>query len=135
VRHVCLVGCGKSKLDESALAQDLYTGALFRKSRAYAEQFCDDWGILSAKHGLVLPGERIGPYNVAMCDLSPERRARWCDDTYWQILRQWGRERQFTVLAGEPYLCATAGLAAVYPMRGMGIGERLRWLTRALGKL
>jgi len=35
---ICLVGCGKSKLDRAAPAKDLYTGSLFRAARAFAEQ-------------------------------------------------------------------------------------------------
>jgi hypothetical protein len=131
--NICLVGCGKSKLDEPSQAQDLYTGSLFRKASAYAnlKQF-DSWGILSAKHGLLMPWDVIAPYNVAMSDLSPMKRAAWCRDTNRQIVGRWGDESTFTVLAGKPYLCALEGLTTWLPLEGMGIGERLHWLTVAI---
>lgn len=66
-----IVPCGKSKIwnrDPShgpAKAQDAYIGAPFRINRAYAEQFGDEWIVLSAKYGFVHPGfELPGPYEV-----------------------------------------------------------------------
>ena len=53
VRRYALVGCGKSKLDRSAPARDLYTGLLFKAALAVAEaEFGEDVWILSAKHDL-----------------------------------------------------------------------------------
>ncbi len=74
----------------------------------------------------------IGPYDVTVCRLSPKRRAAWCENTFQQIVQRWGVSPLYTVLAGEPYLCATAGLNAVYPLKGLQIGERLRWLNKEL---
>lgn len=127
-----LVGCGKSKLGYAAEACELYTGALFQKSRAYVERYCDEWGILSAKYGLILPSTQIPPYNVTLTRMERGKRMRWCETTFQAIVEQWGVKASYTVLAGEPYLCATAGLDAVYPLAGLGIGERLRWLNKAL---
>ena len=130
--NVCLIGCVRTKLSHAAEACDLYISPLFKKSRAYAELNCDEWGILSAKHGLVLPGEKIGPYDVRLDRLSRDRRQVWCEETFQQIVKQWGTGATYTILAGAPYLCATAGLDAIYPLEGLQIGERLRWLNEQL---
>lgn len=130
--NVCLIGCVQVKLPRAAAACDLYISPLFKKSRAYAELNCDDWGILSAKYGLVLPGEKIGPYDVRLDRLSRARRQAWCASTFNQIVSRWGTNTTFTVLAGKPYLCATDGLDAIYPLEGLQIGERLRWLNQQI---
>src|SRR5690606_13413659 len=54
-RTIALVSCVSSKEPHAAPARDLYTSALFRKARAYAERNADAWYILSAKYGLVDP--------------------------------------------------------------------------------
>ena len=113
-------------------ARDLYTSTTFRKASAYARQTSDVWYVLSAKHGLVLPGEKIGPYDVRLDRLSRDRRQVWCEETFQQIVKQWGTGATYTILAGAPYLCATAGLDAIYPLEGLQIGERLRWLNEQL---
>lgn len=63
---VVLVSCGKTKTDTAAPARDLYTGDLFRKSRAYAERVGDRWYVLSAKHRLVHPDKVLEPYEQRM---------------------------------------------------------------------
>ena len=72
-RPVYLVGCGKSKLDHPAPARHIYTGSLFQKALEYAEmkalrEGADIW-ILSAKHGLLSPGDIIDPYDLALTSL------------------------------------------------------------------
>ncbi len=129
---VCLIACSKTKLDHEAEAQHLYASPLFQKSRAYAEKYFDAWGILSAKHGLLLPGDVIKPYDVTFKDLSKKERERWCELTKMDIVGEFGLDDHYTVLAGEAYLCATQGLKASYPLAGLQVGERLQWLNEAL---
>lgn len=58
---ITLVGCVKSKLKTPAKARDLYTSSYFAKMRDYAERVAGRWFILSAKHGLVSPDQRLTP--------------------------------------------------------------------------
>ncbi len=74
---VALVSCGKSKQDQPAPAKDLYTGDLFRKSRAYAEVIADRWYVLSAKHRLVHPDTVLEPYDMRMSDRPLWDRQHW----------------------------------------------------------
>lgn len=79
-RRVGLVGCVKAKTSRAAPAGELYTSTLFEGRRSHVESTCDEWWILSAKHGLVHPDEVLAPYDLAMKDLGrPERRA-WAAD-------------------------------------------------------
>jgi hypothetical protein len=130
--NVCLIACAKTKLNHATEAKSLYASPLFQKSRAYAEKYFDAWGILSAKHGLVLPNQIIGPYDVTLKSMNRVERKRWCDLTYAEIVARWGIDAEYTVLAGAPYLCAVAGLKIEEPLRGLQVGERLQWLNEAL---
>lgn len=72
-----LIPCGKRKREKSAPAKDLYTSALFKRHRAYAESLGAPWFILSAKHGLLHPDELVEPYNVTMNKMPKSAREDW----------------------------------------------------------
>lgn len=76
-RDVVLVGCVKSKLDRPAPARELYTSALFRKQRAYAEATGVPWFVLSAEYGLVEPARVIEPYELHLASTSRAYRTEW----------------------------------------------------------
>lgn len=66
-----IVPCGQAKIWDrhpqlgSVSARDAYTGPPFKVNRQYAEQFAEEWVILSAKYGFIPPDYEIpGPYNV-----------------------------------------------------------------------
>jgi Family of unknown function (DUF6884) len=135
---IALVSCVKSKKAQASSARDLYTSALFRKMRAYAERNSDGWYILSAKYGLVHPDTVIEPYELTLKTMSRAERRNWADNTHRRMAAR-GLLRtgtKFIWLAGRPYMEDLAQLlrehAQENPMAGMPIGVRLRWLTQAL---
>lgn len=79
-RHTAwyVVPCGAAKLDRPAAAEDLYRGGHFRYVlngvKAHAQRFADLTGrptrvlIMSALHGLLMPGQMIAPYDVTLRD-------------------------------------------------------------------
>jgi hypothetical protein len=72
-----LVGCVKQKRAVAASAEDLYTSPLFCGRRRYVERTCDDWFILSAKHGLVDKDQVLEPYDVTLKTASTGERRQW----------------------------------------------------------
>ncbi|MBU5595273.1 hypothetical protein KQI76_08910 [Amphibacillus sp. MSJ-3] len=62
---LAILPCGKKKvwdLDPSrgkVKVREAYVGTLHQLTRQYAEMFCDQWVILSAKHGYCFPNEII----------------------------------------------------------------------------
>lgn len=75
---VFLIGCGKRKLGERALARDIYTGGLFRAALRYAEsQPNGGVYVLSAKHGLVALGTPLDPYDETLNDYGQDSRWDW----------------------------------------------------------
>lgn len=136
VYTIGLVGCASQKLQRPAPARELYISTLFRKASAYAELTCDRWYVLSAKHGLVRPDDVIEPYDVRLgAKTSPYVRA-WAARVQGQLSEELkGMERvTLVVFAGEQYRTLLQGSAWSYevPLKGLGIGQQLGWLT---GKL
>lgn len=143
MKTVVLVGCGKEKLDRAAKAKDLYTGQLFRKARTYAERIGDEWAILSAKHFLLSPEEVIKPYERRLQGLHRDYLRQWVWNTNWGIRsrwKTWKNDVRFICLAGKDYAQAfesemldpASRLKAEYPLAGLGIGSRLKWLSESL---
>jgi hypothetical protein len=145
---VGLVGCGKGKLTRPAPAKDLYTGPLFKLCRAYVEKFCDAWGILSAKYHFVLPDEVLEPYDRTLKQLDKDYLKQWQIHANTKIMEKlpWEfymgtsgyqemRGITFVCLAGEAYEIALKWprkYTVTYPLRGMGVGKRLKWLNDQL---
>lgn len=141
MKTVVVIGCGKSKLARPAAARDLYTGSLFRACRAYAERSGHPWVILSAEHFVLPPEVRVAPYE--------NRITRKADGSRWarvavEHFAQWlgglrmGRSVRVVCLAGASYadpfcaeLYAQFGISCEQPLRGLGLGQRLRWLAQS----
>jgi hypothetical protein len=137
---VVVIGCGKSKRSEPALARDLYTGSLFLMCRRYAEARGKAWGILSARYGFVRPEQELAPYEQKL----PRRESEllwWTTNaatglTYWRG----GFDFKVECLAGEDYaapFCAeleSRGITCTRPLVGMGLGKRLCWLKARIAE-
>lgn len=136
--RVGLVGCASSKLQRPAPARELYTSQLFRKASAYAEQTCDRWYILSGKYGLVHPDAVIEPYDVKLG--TNHRTAppihQWADGIRTQLAIELAEVPGVTLvaLAGVQYQTVLRPCQWPFqiPMKGLGIGQQLGWLTQQL---
>ena len=132
-----LVGCTKSKLDHRAAARDLYApSAMFRARVAYVERTCDEWLILTAKHGLVGPDDELDPYDVTLVSAGTKRKHEWARGVVAELQRRSGdlRGTSFEIHAGRDYwgfgladdlLHAGAGVAI--PAAGLSQGRQLQF--------
>jgi cytoplasmic iron level regulating protein YaaA (DUF328/UPF0246 family) len=134
---VGLVGCASQKLKREAPARELYVSTLFKKASAYAEAHSDIWFILSAKHGLVHPDQMLEPYDVKLGTKDAGPIHAWGDRVRFQ-LNEWvqvSEVEEVLLLAGGQYAIAAGSPAnpapwtVTDPMKGMGIGQRLQFLT------
>jgi hypothetical protein len=133
VRPLGLVACGKAKLPHRAAARDLYTGTLFRLSRAYVERHCDGWAILSAKHGLVLPDWELEPYDETLVGAPRQVVRRW-QATVRESLELQYPGREFLVICGRDYGGALRGLPHREAFGGLPIGRKMQALKAALSE-
>lgn len=143
--RLCVIPCGSRKIwDAHPLAagtypaEQAYIGAFHRKCRAYARQFFEQWVILSAKHGFLLPGDELSEnYNTAFGANSPE------EITIQQLLLQAGMKQlnrfdHIVVLGGKKFTAIipnvfTDAKSIAYPLVGCkGIGYMLQRLDEAV---
>ena len=137
-----VVPCGKSKLwdtepDAGAVeASRAYTGPFHGLAKRYAELKCDRYVILSAKHGFLLPSDKIpGPYNATFA--SPGDDGLVTDDELRTQVEKLGLDKatKVVVCGGVEYAkrvkTAFAGAQCVVetPLEGKGgMGHLMKWL-------
>lgn len=157
VATVVLVGCSKQKRTERVTAAEMYSPSpLFRKQMAVARQDVRSTRIfiVSAKYRLMSPHRIIKPYEYQISDMTRDERREWADwvidDLYdrmscrfyepdWQQKREALPLRALDVvlMMGASYARPLRAAAPddwtfTEPLAGMQIGERLRWLNRAI---
>ena len=136
MRTIALISCGKSKRSESAPAHQLYTGALFQKSLAYARHIkADAIYILSAHYGLLDLAQEIAPYEKTLNGMSSGDVARWSDSVVAQLRSRANLTTdRFVILAGVVYRSRLVPhLTNVeLPLDGLGIGKQLKFLKTAI---
>jgi hypothetical protein len=129
-----IIACSASKLDinDRAPAQDLYTGQLFRKAKAYVENTCDAWVILSGAFHVVQPEALLLPYNVYLPKTEPAWQRIWTQQVGLQLADLLDPADDVICLAAAPYCRWIPGFANTVstPLAGLGIGQQLGWLTR-----
>lgn len=143
--RIGMVGCGKSKAPKECKARHLYTGNLFKAALAHAERDNNYVFILSAFHGLIRPDDIIQPYDRAMPTTVGEQETwvtrviagfqsalRRLSDVHGPGLKE---DVIVTIYAGAAYTDMLAAhlqhrgsYTVVTPLRGMAIGQRLKWL-------
>jgi len=152
-----IVGCGAAKRNasqgETFPARDLYTSNYFQLKREYAESVGDQWMILSAKHGLILPTAELRPYETSIDDLDEDELNQLAHEVGMGLIEwvAWEEGRgndvdEIVVLAGRRYIdplkereAFHAGVPAnvVFPLQQLdlsGIGDQMAWLkARAEG--
>ena len=136
VREIGLVSCVKTKRDEPTTPNDLYTSDYFEKMRSYAEQYHDDWWILSAKHGLLDPdGDPIDPYNETLTGARKATKQEWSEKVAEQLDGEQLLSEETTLIlhAGKDYyeellpLIEDTGVSVEIPTEGLYIGEKKAW--------
>jgi hypothetical protein len=132
--RVALVSCVKSKLDHPAPARDLYTSALFRALRGYAETHADAWFILSAEHGLVDPNEVLAPYERTLNSMGKAQRQEWARRVKAELASRVPAGVEIIILAGQRYredlipFLRSRGHSVAVPLEGLSFGRQLQRL-------
>ncbi len=136
MKTICLVACAAKKKQNAARADEIYISSLFQKSRGYAQSCCDEWFILSAKHGVLPPATKIEPYNITLNNMGKEERRVWAAGVMKALWKMLSSGDKIVFLAGMAYReflvgpLEEMGLECEVPMKGMRIGEQLSWLDK-----
>lgn len=139
--EIGLVSCVKKKRDEPTVPKDLYTSDYFKKMRSYAEQYHNDWYILSAKHGVLRPnGEPIEPYNQMLGSATKAEQQEWAKRVKDELSEMGILEDRPTLVihAGKPYyeellpLLEDSEMSIEIPTEGLQIGKTKAWYKERL---
>jgi hypothetical protein len=132
---VILIGCVRTKKAVASAASELFASPLFAGRRRYAAGSGRPWYILSAKFGLLAPGDVIGPYDVYLADQSPGYQRAWGEFAAAQLEQHEHtmRGRRIEVHAGAAYVdplrgpLAARGAVLAVPLAHLRQGEQLAW--------
>lgn len=142
-RTIAIVGCGNQKrdLDDGELIPltELYTSNYFLLKRGFAEEFCDDYHILSAKYGLEDPYRPITEsYDKSISELSATELTN-LRQSVDETLDEYDDSARFVVLAGQKYIDAIEPILQThqgtfaFPFENTsGIGDQMEWLSAQL---
>ena len=136
MKSLGLISCTKSKQDYACKASEMYQASdLFRKAYSYANKNYDFVAILSAKYGLLLPDDKIEPYDLTLNDMNSEQRNKWAERVFSQMKSRLSLEdfEKAFFHAGRRYRdrlipkLETIGIRCETPLVGLGIGKQKRW--------
>jgi hypothetical protein len=88
-----------------------------------------NWGILSAKHGLVLPDQVLEPYDVRLSQLPNREQEAWKTKVKGQLAATWGYDCIYLVLMGGDYKSALHGFLVEDPIACWTQWRRDRGMT------
>lgn len=139
-KKIVLISCVSKKKAEACKAKDMYVSPLFKMSWEYAKQFSpDEVFILSDKHHLLDPEQRIDPYDVTLT-----KSAQWKEwaRTVLHGIEERGislEQAEFIILAGKKYWKYLLGKNGIrtceLPLSGRGgIGCILHFLKKKTSK-
>ena len=76
-RRVLLLGSSGEMAAAPVPAVELFTSPGFARAREHAERSGGPWFVLSAKHGLLDPGDVVGPFDLQLGDQPLGYRTAW----------------------------------------------------------
>lgn len=130
---IIVVGCTKKKKPYPCIASEMYSeSVLFSKTVAYIESYYkSEYVILSAKYGIIKPTVIINPYDSTTSDIFR------CTGQYSWMRKDVARELfdydKIIAFCGQDYIkmlrIALPNKCIIEPLKGMGIGQRLQFLT------
>ena len=133
--QIAIIACGSKKAKEASPAIDLYKGVLFMKHRAWAEAFCDQIYIISARHGLISPSKIIKPYETSLRKFKKKDRDRWGSQVADQIRSRIPISEKLIFLAGEIYyrpIIRQIPHDYEIPFKRYGLGHRYALIDKLL---
>ncbi len=136
LKKIVLISCVSQKQNQQAKAQDLYTSPLFKKNLKYAFMLNpDNIFILSAKYHLLSLNEIVEPYDLTLNNMRISELKDWSDKVIVELKNEIDLEKDEVIfLAGDRYRKYLIPSIKKYniPMKGLRIGEQLRFLTTKL---
>jgi len=71
---------GKSEQDRKFKANRLYDSWLFNRRMNAVKEHCEEWAVMSAKHGLLMPDDKVSWYDKEISELSTDEKEQLVSD-------------------------------------------------------
>ncbi|MFC7096178.1 DUF6884 domain-containing protein [Halobaculum marinum] len=142
-----LVQAGACPFRGRGRARDRYATAFFSKKAELAELVCDEWVVLSERHGVLDPDEEVEGIDREFDELEPAEQARWSMDVVADVATRVRKQEydRVVVFADRPTRdalkerggllsrMAAAGAKTIEPLAGIGGPDRQeQWLDEQL---
>ncbi|MFC7137120.1 DUF6884 domain-containing protein [Halobaculum litoreum] len=142
-----LVQAGACPFRGRGRALDRYATAFFTKKAELATLVCDEWVVLSERHGVLDPDEEVEGIDREFTELEPAEQARWSMDVVADVASRVRKQEydRLVVFADRPTRTAlkerggllsrtaAAGAKTLEPLAGIGGRERQeQWLDEQL---
>ena len=144
MKKLCIIPCGRKKIWDHdpeigpTKAKEAYIGVFHRLCQSYAKQYFDDWAILSAKHGFLLPDDIVSENYDVSFSMNKQEVIDMGDLRKQSIDKKMERYDHIIVLGGKKYqpiileVFQNADLVE-FPLKGTrGIGEMQQRLKRSI---
>lgn len=132
-KKIGIVGCVKTKRGFACAAGDMYTSPLFTLSVQWLkDQGITEYYILSAEHGLIHPSTVIEPYEKTLSKMNRWDYGKWIARLNQQMRRTFSEKQKFVVLGGSLYAGPMTFYKSEFPLKGMGLGQRLQFLKNGV---
>ena len=103
-KSIALIPCSKSKKKGIYRAYELYSPSkMFRWYVKYANMYCEDWYILSAKHGLISKDKLLQDYDYTLKYAKQKDVKSYCEKISKQITDIIPVEYELIIFAWEKY--------------------------------
>jgi hypothetical protein len=120
-RRVLLIGSSGATSPVPVPVDELFRSAGFARAREHAVRSDLPWFVLSAKHGLLDPGDVIAPFDVDLADRSTGYRSAWGE---W-VTAQLGERLQLAGVTVEVHGGVTSPSRSGSPWPGGGAAMEL----------
>jgi len=144
LNEIVLISCVAKKLDGKHEAYKLYSPSTLFKAHWNYSLHClkkdpkKEIFIISAKHGVISPFEKIEKYDVTLKTMNKEDRRNWAAKVILQLQDKFNlNETNFIILAGRDYYEYLIELLPNYkliPENPLPIGKRVQWFNKEIEK-
>lgn len=130
------LSCVKTKRKYRCKAKDMYISPLFIKSLEVARKITNDKHIfiLSAKYGLLRLDDIIEPYNETLVNTPIYKKIEWGSKIINQAKVLDIELNGGIYLCGEAYLEGLKDIKKRTPLKGLSMGNRLKYFNKILNK-
>jgi len=144
MKEIVLISCVAKKLEGKHEAYKLYSpSTLFKAHWNYALKCLkkdpkSEIFILSAKHGVISPFEKIEKYDMTLKTMSKNDKINWADNVILELAMMFDlKNTKFLILAGKDYYEYLIDILPYYkliPEISLPIGKRVQWFNNEIKK-